>query len=50
MLLITGAVGTVGSQLVRILKDKGVPFRAGVHARIIRETGFAYLVVRAQVG
>jgi uncharacterized protein YbjT (DUF2867 family) len=31
MLLITGAAGTVGSQLVRILKDKGVPFRAGVH-------------------
>jgi uncharacterized protein YbjT (DUF2867 family) len=33
MILITGAAGTVGSQLVRILTDNGIPIRAGVHSR-----------------
>jgi uncharacterized protein YbjT (DUF2867 family) len=39
MLLITGATGTVGSQLVRILKEMGVLFRAGVHERPLQIEG-----------
>jgi uncharacterized protein YbjT (DUF2867 family) len=33
MIFVTGATGTVGSHLVRILGEKGVPFRAGVHRK-----------------
>jgi uncharacterized protein YbjT (DUF2867 family) len=37
--LITGAAGTVGSELASILLEQGVPFRAGVHSRPLETEG-----------
>ena len=32
MILVTGASGTVGAELVRLLRDQGQPVRAGIHS------------------
>ncbi len=39
MILVTGASGTVGSQLVRLLRDKGQPVRAGIHTQPLAVEG-----------
>lgn len=45
MILVTGAAGTVGTEVVRALKAKGVPFRAAHRSRPIKVEGVESVAV-----